>query len=254
MSLQFHQLCLTSLTRRTTSSILRRDHVPKFLLVVWSFGFLAFTQSLILFAIAAPAYIFLVIGSIPLRDTADSFNILDTIISQGLVILLLLEIIADQQQWGYQTAKAEYKKSGDIYPGYAQEDLDRGFIVSGLWALSRHPNFACEQAIWCVIYVWTCVTTDTMFNWTAVGAVSLLAVFAGSTPFTESITAKKYPQYGEYVRLVPRFVPGVAMILGNGKAEQEEAARAEEAKKVKEREKREEEEKPVPKRRSQRKK
>lgn len=93
-----------------------------------------------------------------------------------------------------------------------------------------------------------------MFNWTAVGAILLLAIFQGSTPFTESITAQKYPQYKDYQRLVARFIPGVSTLMGSGKAEKE-AALSEEVEEAKKAEaKRKEEEKPVPKRRSQRKK
>jgi len=235
-------------------SILRQQHIPKSLHWVWSLTFLAFAQNIIIYAFCAPAYIILMLGTIPAKEPSDTFGTMDTIISQSLVILLLLEIVADQQQWGFQTAKAEYKKTGNVPHGYSQEDLERGFVVSGLWGLSRHPNFACEQAIWCGIYLWTCLVTDVMFNWSAVGAISLLAIFQGSTPFTEHITSEKYPQYADYQRLVARFVPGFATLVGSGKAEKEAEMR-EEVEKAKAAElKRREEEKPVPKRRSQRKK
>ena len=50
----------------------------------------------------------------------------------------------------YQGAKHAYLKSAKLPANskYSQEDLDRGFVVSGLWSWSRHPNFAAEQAIW----------------------------------------------------------------------------------------------------------
>jgi steroid 5-alpha reductase family enzyme len=80
-------------------------------------------------------------------------------------------------------------------------------VVSGLWAWSRHPNFAAEQAVWALIYQWGCLASDTVYNWTLVGAVSYLLLFQGSTWFTELITARKYPNYEEYQQRVGKFIP-----------------------------------------------
>jgi hypothetical protein len=51
---------------------------------------------------------------------------------------LTFETIADHQQQRFQNEKhsAEAAKS---------PRLERGFVTDGLWAWSRHPNFACEQ-------------------------------------------------------------------------------------------------------------
>ena len=57
----------------------------------------------------------------------------------------------------YQTAKHEYQSTGKVPAGHAKRDLDRGFATSGMWAYSRHPNFAAEQAVWLVVYTWGCV-------------------------------------------------------------------------------------------------
>ena len=107
----------------------------------------------------------------------------------------------------YQSAKAEYKKSGKVRPGYNQKDLDRGFLSSGLWAYSRHPNFAAEQSIWVCLYLWSCNVTQTYYNWSGVGALAYLALFQGSTWLTELITSGKYPEYAEYQKKVGMFVP-----------------------------------------------
>lgn len=90
---------------------------------------------------------------------------------------------------------------------FEQADLDRGFVVDGLWSYCRHPNFAAEQAIWVTMYVWSCFNTDVLYNWTGVGAASLLLLFQGSTWLTELITSQKYPEYKEYQRRVNRFLP-----------------------------------------------
>jgi steroid 5-alpha reductase family enzyme len=109
----------------------------------------------------------------------------------------------------YQKAKRDYQKTAKVAPDskYTAEDLDRGFVVNGLWSWSRHPNFAAEQTIWVVLYQWACYASYTYINWTFAGAISYLLLFQGSTWLTELITAQKYPEYKEYQRLVGKFLP-----------------------------------------------
>lgn len=107
----------------------------------------------------------------------------------------------------FQSAKASYLKTAKVPPKFDQEDLDRGFVVTGLWSWSRHPNFVAEQAVWVVLYLWSCRVTDVFYNWTITGSISYLILFQSSTWFTELITAKKYPDYKEYQRRVGKFMP-----------------------------------------------
>lgn len=109
----------------------------------------------------------------------------------------------------YQEAKRQYRETAKVPKecSYDQEDLDRGFTVSGLWSWSRHPNFAAEQTIWVVLYQWGCWSSEVMYNWTFLGAMSYLFLFQGSTWFTELITAGKYPDYREYQQRVGKFLP-----------------------------------------------
>ena len=95
--------------------------------------------------------------------------------------------------------------------------MDRGFNTSGLWRFSRHPNFAAEQTIWVILYIWGCYRSGTYLNWTVCGMVSYLLVFQGSTPITEFISEGKYPEYKFYQQRVGRFLPN----LGKGWDESE---------------------------------
>lgn len=108
---------------------------------------------------------------------------------------------------GYQSAKYEYRRTGKVTPGYEKADLERGFVTSGLWAYSRHPNFFAEQAIWIVLYQWSCYASNSLYGWMGIGAALLVLLFQGSTAFTESITAGKYPEYSEYQAQIGRIVP-----------------------------------------------
>ncbi|MCS3844249.1 DUF1295 domain-containing protein [Microbacterium sp. AK031] len=94
--------------------------------------------------------------------------------------------------------------------------VDRG---TGLFRHSRHPNFFFEQAqrwVFCAMGAAAAAGSGPGFfggapSWTIIGPALLTALFIGSTIFTESISASRYPEYAEYrrttsmiVRLPPR--------------------------------------------------
>lgn len=117
---------------------------------------------------------------------------------------LVGEYIADQQQWDFHRAKAA-----------AGGHLEPGFATAGLFRFSRHPNFFFEQAQWWVFYALGATAAAASgaglwggaLNWTIVGAALLTLLFIGSTVFTESITAAKYPAYAAYQRTTSMLVP-----------------------------------------------
>lgn len=149
--------------------------------------------------------------------------------SIGWGFLVFLAFYADGQQWSesehspfgfciighvltavllaYHSAKKEYQETAKVPKGFGQENLDRGFNTTGLWAYSRHPNFTAEQSIWVLLYGWSCSATKTYYNWSIIGAVLYLILFQASTWFTELISAKKYPDYKEYQKRVGKFLP-----------------------------------------------
>ncbi|GAB1320612.1 Steroid 5-alpha reductase C-terminal domain-containing protein [Madurella fahalii] len=179
-----------------------RGQMPKAAFHVFNWTFISFMQSILLFLIAAPVYIILLASRI--EPGITSADVAYMAIELGLV---LTEYIADHQQWVYQSAKRQYLASAKVPSGFEQADLDRGFIASGLWGYSRHPNFAAEQSIWFFLYQWSCYTTKTLYSWAGVGPSFLILLFQGSTWLTELITAGKYAEYVEYQRNVGMFVP-----------------------------------------------
>lgn len=76
-----------------------------------------------------------------------------------------------------------------------------------MWAYSRHPNFFAEQAIWFVLYQWSCFATNSLYSWAGIGSFSLFALFQGSTWLTELISSGKYPEYADYQKQVGMFLP-----------------------------------------------
>ncbi len=122
----------------------------------------------------------------------------------GLVLVfIVIESIADQQQWNYHKEKNRFKEKGGTLPAKYQ----KGFIDSGLWGVVRHPNYAAEQAIWIVIYFFSVSATGMWLNWSVIGAILLVLLFWGSSNFSESISMGKYPEYTKYKKSVRRFIP-----------------------------------------------
>lgn len=126
-----------------------------------------------------------------------------------MLVIVVLEFFADQQQWNYHNAKDAYNKTAKVPSEYkfTREQLDRGFNTSGLWAWSRHPNFAAEQSFWVVLYQWCCLDSETLINWAGAGAFGYLILFQSSTWLTELISAGKYPEYKVYQGRVGKFIP-----------------------------------------------
>lgn len=178
-----------------------------FLFTIFNFVFIAAIQSALLLLITAPTYVFVILA----YQGPEVFDIPDLAFSRGIFFFIIIEFLADQQQWNFQNAKKEYHDNARI-PGpykdqYAPEDLERGFVVSGLWSWSRHPNFVAEQAVWLNMYLWCAYRTENYLQWTGLGVVGYLLIFQGSTRLTEAISASKYPEYPEYQARVGRFLP-----------------------------------------------
>ncbi|UKN02536.1 DUF1295 domain-containing protein [Paracrocinitomix mangrovi] len=127
----------------------------------------------------------------------------DYIVSALLIAFVIIEFIADQQQFNYQEEKYKRINAGEELKGkYAI-----GFTHTGLWGYMRHPNYMGEQAVWVVFYLFSIIATGHIINWSIAGALLLVLLFKGSSDFSEEISAKKYPEYLRYQKEVGRFLP-----------------------------------------------
>jgi len=126
----------------------------------------------------------------------------DYLIAGITFLLIVFETISDQQQYDFQNEKYRKINSGELLDG----DYKRGFITSGLWSLSRHPNYTCEQLIWIMFYLFSVSATGQWINWSIIGCILLVILFYSSANFSENITAKKYPDYKKYQENTPMFI------------------------------------------------
>jgi steroid 5-alpha reductase family enzyme len=144
------------------------------------------------------------------RVAGNELSTYDTFFSRFMLVIVVFEFFADQQQWNYHQAKAAYSETAKVPSEhkFTREQLDRGFNTSGLWSISRHPNFLAEQAFWVVLYQWACMESCwPYFNWTFAGAFGYLILFQSSTWLTELLSAGKYPEYKVYQERVGKFLP-----------------------------------------------
>lgn len=176
-------------------AILRRRMKP------WQFQifnvlFIVGYQMTLLVLITLPA-------EIALQNPAP-LNAWDLVFGALFLALLVGETRADREQWEFHRRKK--RAGGALAPGFATE---------GLFRYSRHPNFFFEQSQWWVLYAIgasAAVASGAGFlggaiNWTIIGPILLSVLFVGSTIFTESITAGKYPAYADYRRSTSMLIP-----------------------------------------------
>ncbi|XP_014554236.1 hypothetical protein COCVIDRAFT_105384 [Bipolaris victoriae FI3] len=182
-----------------------KDYIGGPAMFVMNVVFISFYQNFLLWVITTPTYILLLAN----RITGNTVSSYDSLFGRSMVALVVLEFFADQAQWNYYAARDEYRNTAKVPANkkYTREQLDRGFNTTGLFAWSRHPNFAAEQAFWVFLYQWCCLETETYYNWAAIGAALYLALFQGSTWLTELLSAGKYPEYKVYQERVSMFLP-----------------------------------------------
>jgi steroid 5-alpha reductase family enzyme len=163
---------------------------------VFNLVFIVAYQNALLVLITLPAW---VAAQHPSPLTAA-----DLMFTALFAVFLVGESIADQQQWAFHRRKARQP------PGATP-----GFVTTGLWRYSRHPNFFFEQAQWWAFYALGATAAVSAgagvwggaVNASIAGAALLTLLFLGSTIFTESISAAKYPAYAEYRRTTSMLVP-----------------------------------------------
>jgi steroid 5-alpha reductase family enzyme len=158
---------------------------------VFNIFFIVIFQNIVLWLITLPAW------TTTLHPGAfDGWDVLLTVL---FLALLTLETVADQQQWNFHQRKKAAIAAG--------KKPAANFLTTGLFSVSRHPNFFAEQSQWWVIFLFGAAAAGSLLEWTVVGAFLLSALFVGSLRFTENISLSKYPEYADYQRRVSPAIP-----------------------------------------------
>lgn len=158
-----------------------------------------------LFFIVIYQNILLVLITLPALTVFDHrgvpFAAVDLVLGILFLAFLIGETVADQQQWNFHAGKKAELAAG-------RKPRPR-FLQTGLFTLSRHPNFFFEQAQWWTLFFFGAVAAGSLLQWTVLGAALLTVLFVGSTIFTESLSLGKYPEYAEYQRTTSPSFPWI---------------------------------------------
>ena len=168
----------------------------KFIWGIFNLFFISAYQNILIFSFTVP------ILSALSSNAQPQINAIDWLLSFIFIVAVVIEFIADQQQYDFQTEKHRRIKAGEPLGAY-----EIGFVSTGLWGVVRHPNYAMEQSIWVIFYLFSVNATGQWINWTIGGCILLLILFKGSSDFSEELSATKYTGYADYQKRVPRFIP-----------------------------------------------
>lgn len=159
---------------------------------LFNLAFIVIYQNFLLVLITMPAWT-------AYEHRATAFDPLDLLVAVLFLACTVGETVADEQQWRFQEHKRLEHEAG--------RQPSQEFLTSGLFALSRHPNYFFEIAQWWLFFLFAAIAARSLALPTILGAVLLSALFVGSTRFTETITLSHYPRYALYQQSTPALVP-----------------------------------------------
>ena len=177
----------------------RKEFQPHWKWVLFNLFFISIYQNALVLMTTFPALV--------LMGSDKPFNGLDILAAALMLGFIIYETVADEQQWRFQSTKWKMLNEGKKLQALPAP-YNKGFNTTGLWGLSRHPNYFAEQSIWVCFYLFTVAGGIGILNWSLIGALLLIVLFQGSSSFGEEISSGKYPEYARYCRQVSRFLPG----------------------------------------------
>ncbi|MBR1538185.1 MAG: DUF1295 domain-containing protein [Bacteroidales bacterium] len=177
----------------------KKEFQPRWKWALFNCFFISLYQNALVLMITFPALVSM--------NSGKSFGWFDCVAAALTLAFIIYETIADEQQWKFQTRKwkmiGEGRKLAELPAPY-----NKGFNTTGLWRVSRHPNYFAEQGTWVAFYLFSIAAGIGIFNWSVIGALLLIVLFLGRSAFAEEISSSKYPEYPQYCKEVSRFFPG----------------------------------------------
>jgi len=125
------------------------------------------------------------------NSKSETLTILDFIGAAVWLVGFLFEVFADFQLSNFLKQKNRKTK----------------FLQSGLWALSRHPNYFGESLVWFGIYLISCSVKNGYFSIFSPIFITFLVRYVSGVPLIE----KKYKndkEFQNYAKRVNIFIPG----------------------------------------------
>lgn len=176
----------------------RKPFSNRFVWCLFDLFFISFYQNFLVLLTVMPAVV-----AYESKAPLCWIDILAAVLMLGF---LVLETVADEQQWSFQSKKWSMIKAGSRLEDLP-EPYDKGFNTTGLWGLSRHPNYLGEQGTWLSFYIFSIAAGASILNWSVAGALLLVLLFFGSSTLAENISSSKYPSYSAYRKSHFRYLP-----------------------------------------------
>ena len=140
--------------------------------------------TVIVFAACLPIYAAVAMDARPL-------NALDYLAAAVTLIAILIELVSDIQLHRFLT----HRKPGEI-------------LKTGLWALSRHPNYFGEWLFWAGLALFGLAAVPSAWWWVLPGAIAMLVMFlVASIPMIDKRSVERRPEYQAHMARVSGFVP-----------------------------------------------
>jgi steroid 5-alpha reductase family enzyme len=141
--------------------------------------------------------VFVFLGCLPMwyaLSSSEPFGVVDVVAALVTFSAIMIEWIADEQ-----LIKFRKTSSG------------KTFMQSGLWAVSRHPNYLGEISFWGGVFLFAVAATGLIHTnglWTVIGFISMVILFKFiSIPLMEKRNIARKPGYEEYIKKVPALLP-----------------------------------------------
>ena len=140
--------------------------------------------TVIVFAACLPIYAAVAMDARPL-------NALDYLAAAVTLIAILIELASDIQLHRFLT----HRKPDEI-------------MKTGLWALSRHPNYFGEWLFWAGLALFGLAAAPSAWWWVLPGAIAMLVMFlVASIPMIDKRSVERRPEYQAHMARVSGFVP-----------------------------------------------
>jgi steroid 5-alpha reductase family enzyme len=115
---------------------------------------------------------------------------LDVVAAAVVVLSAVVQLVADEQL-------RAHRRTGSTTP-----------YRSGLWGLSRHPNYFGEATMWWGVWLFGVAGNPGSWWWTLIGPVSMTALLRGaSVRLMDNRSLARRPEYDVLMRELPAMLP-----------------------------------------------
>lgn len=159
----------------------------------WRFAFYWTLQGLWNIIVGLPVYV----SNVYVDAGGSALNIIDYIGFALFVLGFLVEIVSDYQKLKFRSISSNKEK----------------YICSGMWSISRHPNYFGEILLWVGIFIVSSNTYSVPGQYICVLSpllTAFLLVFVSGIPLLENHSNEKFgklDEYKKYKETTPVLIP-----------------------------------------------